>query len=118
MKEKNSAKPNKCPYCGKGNIVVNGYDSTAKKIPRYKCKNCKKTFKANKNYYFKNKADKLFMTHILKLIKLSYPKINDISKSGQPIKFQEIFSIKESDEKELNNMTLALDYIGSDRVKN
>lgn len=58
------------------------------------------------------------MTHILKLIKLSYPKINDISKSGQPIKFQEIFSIKESDEKELNNMTLALDYIGSDRVKN
>ena len=118
MKEKNNTKPEKCPYCGKTGIVVNGYDSTTEKTPRYKCKDCKKTFKKNKNYYFKNKADKLFMVHILKLIRTNYSEINNAPKSGQPIKFQKLFSIKESDKKELDNMTLALDYIGSDRVKN
>lgn len=117
MKEKNNTKPEKCPYCGKTDIVVNGYDSTTEKTPRYKCKDCKKTFKEGKNYYFKNKADKLFMIHILRLIKLSYPKINNASKPLQPIKFQEIFSIKESDEKELDNMTLTLERTDSEKLK-
>lgn len=118
MKEKNNTKPEKCPYCGKTDIVVNGYDSTTEKTPRYKCKNCKKTLKKNKNYYFKNKADKLFMVHILKLIKTNYSEINNAPKYGEPIKFQKLFSIKESDKKELDNMTLALDYIGSNKLKN
>ena len=118
MKEKNNTKPEKCPYCGKTDIVVNGYDSTTEKTPRYKYKNCKKTFKKNKNYYFKNKADKLFMVHILKLIKTNYSEINNAPKYGEPIKFQKLFSIKESDKKELDNMTLALDYIGSNKLKN
>lgn len=118
MKEKNNTKPEKCPYCGKTDIVVNGYDSTTEKTPRYKCKSCKRTFKEGKNYYFKNKADKLFMVHILKLIKTNYSEINNAPKSGQPIKFQKLFSIKESDKKELDNMTLAFDYIGSNKLKN
>ena len=118
MKEKNNTKPEKCPYCGKTDIVVNGYDSTTEKTPRYKCKNCKKTFKKNKNYYFKNKADKLFMVHILKLIKTNYSEINNAPKYGEPIKFQKLFSIKAADQKELDNMTLALDYIGSNKLKN
>lgn len=118
MKEKNNTKPEKCPYCGKTDIVVNGYDSTTEKTPRYKCKDCKKMFKKNKNYYFKNKADKLFMVHILKLIKTNYSEINNAPKYGEPIKFQKLFSIKESDKKELDNMTLALDYIGSNKLKN
>lgn len=33
MKEKNNTKPEKCPYCGKTGIVVNGYDSTTEKTP-------------------------------------------------------------------------------------
>ena len=58
------------------------------------------------------------MVHILKLIRTNYSEINNAPKSGQPIKFQKLFSIKESDKKELDNMTLALDYIGSNKLKN
>lgn len=55
---------------------------------------------------------------ILKIKQTNYSEINNAPKYGEPIKFQKLFSIKESDKKELDNMTLALDYIGSNKLKN
>lgn len=45
MKEKNNTKPEKCPYCGKTDIVVNGYDSTIEKHQDTNVKTVKRRLK-------------------------------------------------------------------------